>query len=74
MIQFDLETVMYLREKYPQGTRVKLLAMDDPQAPPIGSLGTVFGVDDAQGVMVAWDRGGGLHMLYGVDEWEVVEG
>ena len=42
--------------------------MDDPQAPPIGTRGTVRGVDDSGSVMVAWDGGGSLHVLYGVDE------
>ncbi|WP_207104687.1 DUF4314 domain-containing protein, partial [Klebsiella pneumoniae] len=28
---------------YPVGCRVKLLEMDDPFPPPIGTLGTVYG-------------------------------
>jgi hypothetical protein len=35
-----------LRSRYPAGTRVELLRMDDVQAPPIGTKGTVTGVDD----------------------------
>ena len=35
-----------LLKKYPIGSRVRLLKMDDVQAPPIGTLGTVKGVDD----------------------------
>lgn len=62
------ETVERLRQEYPAGCRVELLRMDDPQAPPIGTLGTVRGVDDSGSVMVAWDTGGSLHVLYGVDE------
>ena len=57
-----------MREVYRPGTRVELLRMDDPQAPPIGTRGTVRGVDDSGSVMVAWDGGGSLHVLYGVDE------
>ena len=57
-----------LRERFPQGARVELLRMDDSQAPPIGTRGTVRGVDDSGSVMVAWDGGGSLHVLYGVDE------
>lgn len=62
------ETVERLRQEYPVGTRVELLRMDDPQAPPIGTKGTVRGVDDTGSIMVAWDSGGFLHVLYGVDE------
>ena len=62
------ETVERLRQEYPVGCRVELLHMDDSQAPPIGTLGTVRGVDDTGSIMVAWDNGGSLHVLYGVDE------
>ena len=57
-----------LREQYPPGTRVELLRMEDPQAPAIGTKGTVRGVDDTGSIMVAWDNGGSLHVLFGVDE------
>ena len=62
------ETVERLRREYPAGCRVELLRMDDPQAPPIGTKGTVRGVDDTGSIMVAWDGGGSLNVLYGVDE------
>ena len=29
-----------------RGDRVELVHMDDPQAPPVGTCGTVTGVDD----------------------------
>ena len=61
------ETVDLLRSRYPKGTRVDLLRMDDPQAPPIGTKGTVHGVDDAGSIMVAWDNGSGLNVVYGED-------
>ena len=62
------ETVERLRREYPAGCRVELLRMDDPQAPPIGTKGTVRGVDDTGSIMVAWDNGGSLNVLFGVDE------
>lgn len=40
------EVIDQLKKDYPQGTRVALLQMDDSQAPPIGTQGTVMGVDD----------------------------
>ena len=62
------EILASLREQFPQGARVELLRMDDPQAPPIGTKGTVRGVDDTGSIMVAWDSGGSLNVLFGVDE------
>ena len=62
------ETVKRICREYPAGCRVELLRMDDPQAPPIGTLGTVIGVDDTGSVMVRWDNGSGLHVVYGEDE------
>ena len=43
----DRKTVELLRKEYPAGTRVILEEMDDVQAPPVGTMGTVIGVDDA---------------------------
>ena len=61
-----------LRTTYPPGTRVKLIKMDDTQAPPKGTLGTVRGVDDAGSIMVSWDNGSGLNVVYGEDIIEKV--
>ena len=67
MILPNKEELKRLREMYPKGTRVVLLEMDDPQAPPIGTKGTVKGVDDIGSIMVAWDNGCGLSVAFGVD-------
>lgn len=56
-----------LRKEYPVGTRVVLIKMDDIQAPPIGTKGTVKGVDDIGSIMVAWDNGSSLNVVYGED-------
>ena len=61
------EALQALRERFPRGARVELVKMDDPQAPPIGTKGTVLGVDDIGSIMVAWDSGGSLNVVYGVD-------
>ena len=66
------ELVENLRKRYPVGCRVELVRMDDPQAPPIGTKGTVRGVDDIGSVMVAWDNGCGLSVAYGEDSCKVV--
>jgi hypothetical protein len=61
------EILASLREQFPQGTRVELVCMDDPQAPPIGTKGTVTGVDDTGSLLVNWDNGSGLNVIYGID-------
>lgn len=61
-----------LLKKYPVGSRVRLLKMDDIQAPPIGTLGTVKGVDDILSILVSWDNGSGLNVVYGEDRIELV--
>lgn len=56
-----------LRSQYPAGTRVEFVQMDDAQVPPVGTLGTVWGVDDTGSIMVHWDNGSGLNVVYGID-------
>lgn len=68
------EIVERVRREYPAGTRVELVWMDDVQAPPIGTKGTVTGVDDTASVMVAWDNGSHLHVVYGEDACRKAKG
>lgn len=42
----DRKTVERLRKQFPAGSRMELVRMDDPAAPPIGTRGTVIAVDD----------------------------
>lgn len=62
-----------LKEQFPVGSRVELIKMDDKQAPPIGTRGTVKGVDDIGSIMVAWDNGSSLNVIYGEDECRVLD-
>ncbi len=59
--------VELMRKQYPNGTRVELLKMDDAQAPPLGTKGTVTGVDDTASILVNWDTGSSLNVIYGED-------
>ncbi len=61
------ETVEAIRKQYPAGTRVELVKMDDVQAPPIGTKGTVKRVDDTGSLLMDWDNGCGLNVVYGED-------
>ena len=63
-----------LRERYPKGTRVELIRMDDPQAPPVGTRGTVTAVDDIGTIHVKWDTGSSLGVAYGEDQCRVLVG
>ena len=67
------DTVERLRRDFPVGCRVELLRMDDLQAPPLGTHGTVIGVDDIGSIMVRWDNGSGLSVAWGEDRCRRVE-
>ncbi|MFQ7288335.1 MAG: DUF4314 domain-containing protein [Lacrimispora saccharolytica] len=61
------EIIERLRREFPTGTRVELLRMDDAQVPPMGTQGTVLGVDDTGSLLMRWDNGSGLNVVYGED-------
>lgn len=58
------EVIELLRKEYPEGTRVELLCMDDVQAPPVGTKGTVLAVDDVGSLIMRWDNGSGLNVVF----------
>ena len=63
------EALQTLRERYPAGTRVELVHMDDPFNTKLtpGYRGTVRTVDDIGTIHVRWDCGSGLGIVYGED-------
>lgn len=61
------EQLAMLKTNYPKGTRVELVKMDDPQAPPKGTRGIIVGVDDMGSLLVNWDNGSSLNVIYGED-------
>lgn len=62
------EIVDSIKKEYPKGCRVELEYMDDPYANmPIGTKGTVKGVDDTGTIHVSWDNGHSLGIVYGED-------
>lgn len=67
------EIVEKVRKEFPVGTRVELIKMDDVQAPPVGTKGTVTGVDDTASLLVDWDNGSGLNVIYGEDICRKIE-
>ena len=65
------DAVEFLKAMYPVGARVVLDEMDDPQSPPLGTKGTVIGVDDIGSILVKWDNGSRLNVVYGADRCHV---
>lgn len=59
-----------LMKQYPNGTRIRLVFIDDKYAPPVGTLGTVTGVDDMCSLQVSWDTGSTLSVLDQIDRVE----
>ena len=68
-----MNNVENIRKKYPAGTRVELVSMNDPQAPPVGTEGTVIGVDDIGSILISWDNGSGLNAIPGEDVVRIVK-
>ena len=66
------EIVEKVRKQYPVGTRVELIRMDDVQAPPVGTKGTVRGVDDIANILINWDNGSHLNAVYGEDVVRII--
>ena len=67
------EILERLRKEYPLGTRVELIQMEDAQAPPVGTRGTVSCVDDIGTIHVDWDTGSSLGIAYGEDRCRKIE-
>lgn len=69
----DRRFIENLKKRYPKGTRVVLVQMDDVQAPPVWTKGTVIGVDDIGSIHVKWDNGSTLAVVYGEDMCRVID-
>ena len=66
------EAVERVRARYKAGTRIELIEMDDPQAPPAGTRGTIIAVDDIGSLIVNWDNGCGLNAITGKDRFRII--
>ena len=69
----NMNQVQRTKERYPAGTRIELIQMDDPWSSlRMGDRGTVYCVDDAGQIHMNWDRGSSLALIPGVDSFMVV--
>ena len=66
------QEVERLKERYPKGTRIRLVEMRDSQAVEAGMTGTVETVDDAGSIHMKWDNGRGLALIPEEDSFEVL--
>lgn len=74
MNRISKEQLLHLRKKYPPGTRVELIKMNDPYSKlSSGATGTVVSVDDIGTIHVSWDSGSSLGIVYGEDSCRVIE-
>ena len=68
-----LKNALAISKERMAGMRVKLIYMEDSQAPAPGTEGTVQYIDDLGTIQVAWDTGCSLGLVPGVDEWKVLK-
>ena len=71
-MDFNREQIRRTKEQYPPGTRIRLNSMEDPQAVPAGTEGTVLAVDDAGQLLMKWDNGRSLSLIPGVDSFQMI--
>ena len=62
-----------LRAKYPKGTKIRLIHMNDPQPVPSGTIGKVALIDDAGNIHMNWQNGRSLAIIEGIDDFEIIE-
>ena len=74
MMQFpNKQQLQALRERYPAGTIIRLIHMDDPYAPvPPGTIGEVQMVDDGGNIHMIWRNGRSLPLIESADDFEVI--
>lgn len=64
------EEAAEIREQYPEGTKIRLIHMDDEYHPvPDGTIGTVTYVDDIGTIHMRWNTGSSLGLVPGEDRF-----
>lgn len=65
--------VQMYKESYPKGTRLELIYMEDSQAVPSGTKGTVVCVDDMGTIHMKWDNGRTLGLIPESDSFKRIK-
>lgn len=72
-MRINEQKLEHIKECYTPGTRIKLIRMEDKQAPAPGTCGTVVAVDDLGDILMNWDDGSSLKLIIGVDLFQIVK-
>ena len=67
------DKVKMYKEMYPEGTRIELIHMEDAQAVPSGTKGTVRLVDDMGTIHMKWDNGSTLGLIPEADSFRKIK-
>lgn len=71
---YNKEKIKELKEKYPVGTRIKLIEMkNEKYAPDSQSIGVVTHIDDLGNIRMSWDCGSSLAIIPDLDVFEIVK-
>ena len=62
-----------IKKKYPIGSIIKLIKMDDPYAPPTGTIGKIVDIDDIGSLLIRWENGSSLRVTAYDDKIEIVK-
>lgn len=71
-MQDTKDKIEAIKAQYPQGTRIRMIHMDDPQPIPQGTEGIVDFVDDGGMLHMIWGNGRGLAIDVQEDTFEVL--
>ena len=71
-MKYNKNYIAGLKRIYPVGTRIKLIHMEDIQAVPDGTMGTVRGIDDVANILMKWDNGSTLNLVPTLDSFEKI--